>query len=30
VPFADLGLHNDSLGRLAPKLAAYQGDVVAE
>jgi len=23
VPFADLGLHNASLGRLAPKLAAY-------
>jgi 8-oxo-dGTP pyrophosphatase MutT (NUDIX family) len=23
VPFADLGIYNDSLGRLAPKLAAY-------
>jgi len=27
VPFTDLGRHNDSLGRLAPKLAVYASEV---
>jgi 8-oxo-dGTP pyrophosphatase MutT (NUDIX family) len=30
VPFADLGVYNDSLGRLAPKLAAYGCAIVEE
>ena len=30
VPFADLGLHNASLGRLAPKLAAHELAIAEE